>query len=119
MKLSEVKGEDTLEVLADIIDPIAMISADEKVKELRKSGVPKLVLVKHLLKEHKKEIVEILATINRKPIEEFKEDLTIETLVVMLLELANDPLLAEVFQSQSQNKTSSGSATESTEEKEK
>ena len=118
MKLSDLKGEDTLDVLADVIDPIAIISADSKVKELRNSGVPTLAIIKYLLKEHKKEIIEILATINRTSIEEFKEELTIEKLITMLIDLANDPLLAEVFQSQSQNKTSSGSVTESTEEEE-
>ena len=119
MKLSEIKGEDTLDVLADIIDPITVIATDAKVKELRDSGVPRLVLVKHLLKEHKKSIIDILATINRQSVDEYKETLTIESLVVSLVELSNDPLLAEVFQSQGQNMTSSGSATENTEEEEK
>lgn len=119
MKLSEIRGEDTLDVLADIIDPITTIAADEEVKAMRNSGAPKLLLVKYLLKSHKSAIIEIMATINRKPVEEFKEGLTIESLITMLLELANDPLLAEVFQSQGQNMTSSGSATENTEEEEK
>ena len=119
MRLSEVKGEDTLDVLADIIDPITMIASDEEVKVMRENGSPKLLLVKYLLKAHKSAIIEIMATINRKPIDEFKETLTIESLIKMLIELANDPLLAEVFQSQGQNVTSSGSAMESTEEEEK
>lgn len=114
MKLSDIKGETAIEVLADIIDPIAKIMADNNVrKEYAKS---KLHAIKYVIKDHSTEVIEIMARINLKTVEEYRESLNLVTLPVQLLEILNDPDLMSIFQSQSQTEeTSSGSVTENTE----
>lgn len=115
MKLSEIKGEDALEAVANIIEPLAKISVDKKFMAEYKSNKPKLLLIKYLLKEHKHEVVEILAALNLQAVDEYMETINLVTLPYQILEAINDPELQVLFQSQSQTeKTSFGSVTEST-----
>lgn len=116
MKLSDIKGDEAFEVLADLIDPASAIMADKEVETSFRSE-PRLAFIKLLLKKHSKEITEILAILDRKPVEEYEVNLV--ALPVKVMELLNDPELEGLFQSQGQTETSSGSATENTEVKEK
>lgn len=117
MKLSEIKGEQALDVLADIIDPVGRILADGSVYKLVQSGKPKMFLVKHIIKTYKKEVIEIMARLDFKEPKEYEKEMNIVTLPIKLLELLNDEDLLQVFQSQGQNmaQTSSGSAMVNTE----
>lgn len=120
MKLSDFKGEEALDVLADLIDPVTDIMVDDEVEKLYRSGKPKLLLAKYIIKNHKKSVIEILAILNRKTVEEYVKEMTLITLPRTLLELMDDEDLMQLFQSQGQmtEENPSGSATESTEEKE-
>lgn len=100
MKLSEIKGEAALDVLADLIEPAANILADEEIQKSVKSGEPKLLLVKKLLKSHKKEVIEILAILDGEEPETYKVSLL--TLPAKLLEIINDPEIGSLFTSQGQ-----------------
>lgn len=114
MRLSELQGEEALDVLADIIEPASEILADSEVASVLKGNGKKLKAAKLILKNHKKAVIEILAAMERTPVDEFQVNLL--TLPVKLLELLNDQMLAEAFGLQSQTeKPSSGSAMESTE----
>lgn len=114
MRLSELQGEEALDVLADIIEPASEILADSEVASILKGSGKKLKAVQLILKNHKKAVIEILAAMERTPVEEFQVNLL--TLPVKLLELLNDQMLTEAFGLQSQTeKSSSGSAMESTE----
>lgn len=121
MKLSDIKGEEALDVLADLIEPVAIIMADKKVSNIYNSGQPKINLVKYIIKNHKSRVVEILAILDRKDPKEYEKDMSLLTLPIKLLELLNDEELISVFQSQGQNmgQTSSGSVMENTEVEEK
>jgi hypothetical protein len=56
MRLSEIKGEQALDVLADLLEPIQTIMADDKAKQLFKGGSEGMIKAsRYLLKEHKKE----------------------------------------------------------------
>ncbi len=114
MKLSEIKGEKALDVLADIIDPIAKISQDKKMRELLSGGQPRMLAVKHALKNHKKEVIAIMAALDLKDPKNY--EFTLIDLPVKLLELLNDPQVNSLFTQQSQMSTSefSGSAMENT-----
>lgn len=115
MKLSDYQNEEALEVLADIIEPATMIIADKEVQKIYKSGQPKLKLVTYMLKHHSSEVLDIMAGLDGVPREEYK--CNILTLPVKLLEIMNDEQLLGFFSSQaSMGQTSSGNATESTEE---
>lgn len=120
MKLSAFKGEEALDVLADLIDPAAKIMGDKEVEAIYNSGKTKLHLAKYIIKNHKKEVLEILAALERQDPEEYAKNVTIVTLPLKLIELLNDEDLMLLFQSQGQtkNETSSGSVTENIEVKE-
>lgn len=115
MKLSDWKGEEAIDLLADLLDPIAEIASDEVLRAKRKEGAKKLELVKLMLKSHKKSVITILALLNGEDPETYEPSLI--SLPAMVLELLNDEALIELFQSQGQMKPeeSSGSATENTE----
>lgn len=117
MKLSEIKGEQALDVLADIMDPVTRILADGEVARLYKAGQPKLMLAKYIIKNNKKEIIEIMARLEFKEPKDYAKEMNLVSLPVKLLELLNDEELVKVFRSQGQNmeQTSSGLATENTE----
>lgn len=123
MKLSDFKGEEALDVLADIIEPLTMVLADVEIQELAKSKPAPVKYVKPMLKNHKGEIIEVLARLNNKPVEEYKKEVTLITLPKELLDLINDPEVQSLFHSQGQTVltplASSGSATENTEASEK
>ena len=124
MRLSDFRGEEAIEVLADIIEPLAFICADPEIIALnqQEGGTPMLAYVKPMLKNHSKEVVEILAILNRQPAEEYKATLTLATLPLQVLEMINDPEIQNLFHSQSQSPVDlsafSGSVMESTEAEE-
>ena len=95
MKLSEIKGEHALDVLADIIDPLTIICSDEEFKLMISSKKPKLLMIKYLLKHYKKEILTILALLNEEEVEKFKP--SIVQLPMMILELLNDQEVIDLF----------------------
>lgn len=118
MKLSEYRGEKALDILADLIEPAAAIMSDKRISDLAKSGKPVTTLVKPLIKGHKKEVIEIMAVLEGETTEKYKEKVNIFTLPAKLLEILNDKELMSLFtlQGQKTDETTSGSATESTEE---
>lgn len=119
MKLSEYKNEDALDLLADLLEPVATLFSDEKLVSLIKGGGTKLEAIKYALKEHKGSIVEILARLDGK--EPKKYEGNIITMTKSLIEITNDEELMSFFTSQGQTteKKSSGSVTENTEEEKK
>lgn len=113
-KLSEIRGEDALDILSDILEPASeFITDDEFVKLIKKDN--KVTAVAYALKNHKKAVITIMAILEGENPTTYKPPLL--KLPVMLLEILNDPELMVLFPSE-QTVTSSGSATESTEETE-
>lgn len=116
MKLSDIKGEQALDVIAEIIDPLSEIAMDKDLVREFRSGKPKLLLVKRVIKEHKSSIIKILASLELKTVDEYLETANLITMPNQLLEILNDPQMATLFFSQSQTEeTSSGSASGTTE----
>lgn len=115
MKLSDIKGERALEVLADIIDPATSIIADDEIVSIYKSKKPRILLAKKVIANHKKEILTILAILEGKDPKTYQPSLV--QLPKMILDLINDEELASLFTSQNQMKgnVSSGSVTENIE----
>ena len=105
MKLSDLKGERAIEVIADLIEPITNIALDQKnlklfqntpregesVQELGareiKEKMPKL------LKSHKKDILAILCAVNGSN----PEDLSMFDIIKGAIELANDKEFQSLF----------------------
>lgn len=127
MKLSDIRGERTLEVIADIIDPIANIAEDSEAAALFKreklpEGVePRVFLIGRLKKslpkllhDHAHDIIEILAAIEGIPYEEYAGALNLVKLGRDWMDLISDHAFIELFIS-AQSGMPSGSAQESTE----
>lgn len=110
MKLSEYKGEQALDILADIVEPAASIFADAEVRQIFESGQPKLKAVRTIIKRHKPQVMEILAALDGEDPATYNPGLF--TLPLRLIEILNDPELASFFEQQSQiaDGASSGSA---------
>lgn len=118
MKLSEIKGDRTLDVIADIIDPIANIAEDEKAvdlftkKQLPKGMTPKQFLLKRarecvpaLLKDHKTDVIAILSSIEGVSPEEYAGELNLAKLFKDCVDLITDEAFTAFF-------TSAGSETD-------
>lgn len=116
MKISEFQNEDALDLLADLIDPVSNILADDEV--IKSLNTNKISMVKTIIKTHKKEVIEILARLDGVPVEEYK--VNVFTLPIKLIEILNDEGLVNFFDSQQvqPEKTSSGLAMVNTEETE-
>lgn len=116
MKLSEYKGEKALDLLADLIEPAAAIMADKEITNAVRANLPKIKIVKAAIKNHKAEVIEILAILDGEDPKKYAEKVTLFTLPAKLLEIFNDPDLMNLFTLQGQKtETLSGSATESIE----
>ena len=114
MKLSEYQGEAALDLLADLIEPAGEIMSDEEIGDVYKENRFKAIGM--AIKNHKKAVMQIMATIDGVPVEEYK--CNVFTLPVKILELLNDPDLVQLFTYQGQmgDANSSGSASENIEE---
>lgn len=130
MKLSDIKGDRTLDVIADIIDPIANIADDEEACALfRKEKLPEGVAAKNfllqrvrksvpaLLKVHKEDIISILSAIEGVSQQEYTDSLNLVKLAKDAIELITDDAFMQLFIS-AQTEDSSGSALENIEDKE-
>lgn len=127
MRLSDIKGDRVLDVIADIIDPIANIASDEtasalfKREKLPEGMTAKAFLLERarkavpaLLKGHKSDIITVLATIEGISAYDYRASLTLAKLMKDTAELLTDEAFGELFIS-AQSENNSGSAQESIE----
>ena len=127
MRLSDIKGDRTLEVSAEIIDPIANISDDEEASAMfKREKLPEGMTAKKFLmkrvrkalpvlrKGHKADIIAILSAIEGVSAEEYAGALNLVKLVKDCTDLLTDEAFMQLFIS-AQSETSSGSAQESIE----
>ena len=63
MKLSQMRGKEAIDALADLLDPVTEIVADKEFEKIYKSK-PLLFSVKYILKHHQDSILTILAIMN-------------------------------------------------------
>ena len=114
MKLSEYQGEAALDILADLIEPAGEIMSDKEIGEVFKKN--RFAAIGLAIKNHKKAVMQIMATMDGVPVEEYK--CNVFTLPVKILELLNDSELIRLFtyQGQTGDANSSGSASENIEE---
>lgn len=115
MKLSEYKNEDALDLLADLLEPIGNISSDKAfIATINKST--RFEIAQYLLKNHKEDIITILARISGQKREEYSANAM--QMLSQLLEVVNDKEFVDFFQSQGLKAigASSGSVMENTEE---
>lgn len=127
MRLSDIKGERTLDVIADIIEPIANIAADDNAsalfrrEKLPDGETPQSFILKRvkkaapaLLRKHKADVITILSSIEGVSPKAYMGSLNLVKLTRDFIELMTDEAFGELFIS-AQSGVSSGSAPETTE----
>ena len=114
MKLSDYKDEQALELLADLIEPASEIIGDEAVRNAAASGKTWRA-VSVAIKNHKKAVMQVLAALEGVPPEDFH--CNVMTLPAKLVELFDDPDIAQLFTfaGQKEDAPPSGSLTANTE----
>ena len=96
-KLSDFKNEEALCLLADILDPMSEIVSDKEIRDLLKTGKgeDRIKAVSVMVKNHQKQIVEILARMDGQEPDGYSFGFF--TLPGRILEVLNDPELTAFF----------------------
>ena len=95
MKLSEIQGDAALEAIAELIDPVCEIVADDKVKVAFRTN--RILGAKTVLKTHKASLTKILAILDGESADTYK--LSMLTAPVKLMEILTDPVMIDLFTS--------------------
>lgn len=112
MKLSDIKGDRVLDVIADIIDPIANMVQDKDVAAMfKREAVPDGMDARDffakrmrkglpvLLKGHKADIIAIMAAIDGVTPEQYTESLDFPKLFTDVMELVTDEAFLDFLSS--------------------
>lgn len=118
MKLSNIKGEAVFDAIADCIEPISNIASDKTVANLFKRETlpegadPRQYAIKRLtsaiptlMRDHKADLVAIMAALSGQTAEEYAENMTIVSLIADIGELVSDPMFMGFFNSAESNPT--------------
>ena len=103
MRLSEVRGERVFDVIADIIEPACNIASDQTASALfRRGDRPEGMSGKDyalskvreclpsLLRDHKDDVIKILAAVEGSDVDEYRENVTMPTLIKGVYEMMTD-----------------------------
>lgn len=103
MRLSDIKGDRTLEVIADLIEPVTNIAQDKEAAalftrlECPEGMEPRDFMLQRLkksvpilMRDHKDDLMAILATLDGKDIEEYREGMTLASVMGGFYELVTD-----------------------------
>lgn len=94
MKFNELKNEQAIEALADMLDPIMEIASDKDITAAAREN-NRLLVVKLLMKNHAKEVVQLMAMLEGVPVEEYECNML--TLPAKIVELFNAPEFEFLF----------------------
>jgi hypothetical protein len=100
MKLSEFKGDDALEVLANLVEPSVELFKDEELVKLVRNVDTRAKGISYALRNHKAEVFQILAATEGVSVEEYKETCNVMSLPGKILEIFNDEELMHFLSSQ-------------------
>lgn len=118
-KLSDFKGDEAIDLWADLLEPLNSILADDDVRKSLQSGESKLLIAKAILKAHKADAEKILLRIDPTPLDGMN---IILRLVAVLADIGQNEEIKGFFGYAEQAKTdnvSGGLPTESTKVAEK
>lgn len=68
-KLSDYKGDEAIDLWADLLDSLTVIFTDIEVRKVIASGKSKLDIARVVLKLHKKESMDIITRIDPQPVD--------------------------------------------------
>lgn len=113
-RLSDYKGEEAIDLWADLLEPLTSILGDTEMMKEIQSGKPYMLVAKDVLSRHKAEAEKILLRIDPTPLDGMN---VVTRLVAIIIDIGNNEDIKPFFVSAVQGKTeneSSGSVTEST-----
>ena len=117
-KLADYKGEEAIDLWADLLDQITAILGDKEIADAFRSKEPNIVKAKKILKLHKAEAIEIMTRIDPTPVDGLN---AITRVVEIIMEVSKAEELKGFFSNAGQEKTANasfGSATANTEDAE-
>ena len=112
----ERTNEEKLDLLAELLEPVSVILTDDDIGQPMRENKPWIGIISLTLKKHKKELIQIMASVDNVPVEEYEVNLI--QLPARLMAFLNRPEVQELFtgQGQKNGNASSGSATGNTED---
>lgn len=130
MRLSDVSGERTLDVIADVISPLISITSDKALadtlerRQCPEGMDPKEFMLQRISKNvpnvirgHKEDVIAILSAIGGVSKEEYVRGMTLMSLINDVMELVNDAEFMDFLASLPQTVERAGSPSESTEDR--
>ena len=114
--MAERTNEEALDLFADLLEPVAVLLGDKELRDIINRKEPMIRAAAAAIRNHKSEVIQILARLDGVPVEEYRVNLL--ALPVKVVRLLNKPEVAELFIGAGQMNVaaSSGSATENTED---
>lgn len=113
MRISEIKGDAVLDLIADIIEPVTNIATDPAIQNIiKRETVPEGTDVRALaverlkanvptlIKTHKADVIAILAAIEGVDAKTYKKNLNLASFIRDITDVFNDPELVGFFTSQ-------------------
>lgn len=99
MKLSEIKGDRALEVIADIMEPISNIVSDEEAKKAFQNAtkVPIVKVLPKIIKAHKKDVYNMLAILDGVTVAEYSKNVTITKILKDFSDVIMDESVQALF----------------------
>lgn len=121
-RLSEIKGEEAIDVMAALMSPASIILSDESVKErMKRKNSTMAEVAAYVVKSHKDSVIDMLTILSGKTRNEYVENMSVLSLVQDVIYMFNEPELQELFTGQEQKEDGghSGPATATTKGKTK
>lgn len=98
-KILEARGDEALDVLAELLEPVGAIAADPEISKMMQTGGggTMLDLARAMLKSHKAEVVQIMAVDDGVSPEKERGMLTALTIPGRLLKLLSVPAVRDLL----------------------
>lgn len=115
-RIVDARGDEALEVLADLLDPVGEIAADPEIAAMMRSGGTATILdlAKATLKNHKDAVIQIMAIDDGKTVDEEKGLITALMIPGRLMRLISVPAVHDLlFGSAETGNPATGSAAKS------
>lgn len=116
-RILDARGDEALDVLSDLLEPIGEITADPEISAMMKTGGKGgtvLDLARATLKNHKEAVIRVMAIDDGKTVDEEKTLITVLTIPGRLVRLMTVPAVRELlFGLAETGKPATGSAAES------
>lgn len=121
-RLSEIKGEEAIDVMAALMSPASIILSDKSVKErMQAKGSTMAEVAAYVIKSHRDSVIDMLTIMSGETRNEYVESMSALSLLQDVIYMFNEPELQELFtgQAQSAGVERSGPATATTKGKTK